>query len=62
MNNFCQDHGIVHQVTAPYTPQFNGISERKNQTLMDMLNAMLLSSGAPEICGGSSSVSLLHIK
>ena len=42
----CQEHDIIHEVTAPYTPQSNGVAERKNRTLMDMVNCMLLSSGA----------------
>ena len=48
MTEFCQEHDIIHEVTAPYTPQSNGVTERKNKTLMDMVNCMLLSSGAPE--------------
>jgi len=48
MKEFCQEHDIIHEVTAPYTPQSNGIAERKNRTLMDMVNYMLLSSGTPE--------------
>ncbi|GJR93128.1 zinc finger, CCHC-type containing protein [Tanacetum coccineum] len=46
---YFQSTGIVHQVTASYTPQQNGIAERKNRTLMDMVNSMMsyfgLSSG-----------------
>nr|GEU38748.1 zinc finger, CCHC-type [Tanacetum cinerariifolium] len=46
---YFQSSGIVNQVTAPYTPQQNGIAERKNRTLMDMVNSMMsyfgLSSG-----------------
>ena len=44
---FCSTHGIIHQTTAPYTPQQNGVVERKNHTLKDMINSMLNSSGAP---------------
>ena len=39
---------IIYEVTAPYTPQFNGVAERKSITLMDMVNCMLLSLGASE--------------
>ncbi|KAJ9557211.1 hypothetical protein OSB04_011825, partial [Centaurea solstitialis] len=28
--------GIVSQLTPPYTPQMNGVSERRNRTLLDM--------------------------
>ena len=37
----------MHQTTTPYTPQQNGIAERKNRTLKDMVNSMLNSSGLP---------------
>ncbi|GJT84360.1 zinc finger, CCHC-type containing protein [Tanacetum coccineum] len=33
--------GIIHEATAPYTPQQNGISERKNKVLKEMVNSML---------------------
>ncbi|GJQ96313.1 zinc finger, CCHC-type containing protein [Tanacetum coccineum] len=32
-------------MTAPYTPQQNGISERKNRVLKEMVNSMLSYSG-----------------
>ncbi|GJV91776.1 retrotransposon protein, putative, ty1-copia subclass [Tanacetum coccineum] len=41
---FCAKHGIRHEFTAPYSPQQNGIAERKNRTLKEMVTAMLISS------------------
>nr|GEW44120.1 hypothetical protein [Tanacetum cinerariifolium] len=32
-----KDHGIIAHHTPPYTPQHNGVSERRNRTLLDMV-------------------------
>ncbi|GJY77195.1 zinc finger, CCHC-type containing protein [Tanacetum coccineum] len=37
--------GIIYETTAPYTLQQNGISERKNKVLKEMVNSMLSYSG-----------------
>nr|GEY84582.1 hypothetical protein [Tanacetum cinerariifolium] len=31
-----KDHGIIAHRTPPYTPQHNGVSKRRNKTLLDM--------------------------
>ena len=33
--------GITHELSAPYTPQQNGVMERKNRTLIEMARTML---------------------
>ncbi|GJW00763.1 retrotransposon protein, putative, ty1-copia subclass, partial [Tanacetum coccineum] len=33
--------GIVQQLTPPHTPQHNGVSERRNHTLLDMVRSMM---------------------
>ncbi|GJU98676.1 gypsy type transposase [Tanacetum coccineum] len=33
--------GIVQQLTPPYTPQHNGVSEGRNRTLLDMVRSMM---------------------
>lgn len=58
---FCSQHGIIHQTTAPYTPQQNGIAERKNRTLKEMMNAMLISSEAPRNLWGEALFSANYI-
>ena len=30
--NFCEEHGISHNFSAPRTPQQNGVVERKNRS------------------------------
>ncbi|GJX34683.1 zinc finger, CCHC-type containing protein [Tanacetum coccineum] len=33
--------GIIQQLTPPYTPQHNGVSERRNRTWLDMVRSMM---------------------
>ena len=47
-NNFtsyCTTQGIQMQHIVPYTPQQNGVVERKNCTLKEMANCMIQSKG-----------------
>jgi hypothetical protein len=46
-DNFYEINGIIHKRTTPYTVQQNGVAERKNRTLMDMINIMLNHYGLP---------------
>ena len=45
---YCQEHGIKKHITIPYTPQQNGVAERKNRTLMNSVRCMLLHSCLPK--------------
>jgi len=42
---FCRENGIRHQLTTSYTPQQNGVAERKNRTILNMARSMLKSKG-----------------
>eukprot|EP00253_Pinus_taeda_P014195 PITA_14195 len=44
---FCRENGIHKQFTARYTPQRNGVAERKNKTIMDMVRSMLKAKHFP---------------
>ena len=44
---FLASHGIKHQFTVPYTPQQNGVSERKKRSLMEMARCMVKSQLLP---------------
>jgi len=45
---FLQEHGIVAQYTMPGSPDQNGVAERRNRTLLDMVRSMLSSSKLPK--------------
>ena len=47
LDEFLSDEGIKHQYSAPYTPQQNGVAERKNQTLMDVARTMMAEFKSP---------------
>ena len=42
---YFQSVGIIHETTAPYTPQQNGVAEPKNRVLKEMVNSMISYSG-----------------
>jgi transposase InsO family protein len=41
VENYLDDEGIKHEFSAHYTPQQNGVAERKNRTLIEMARTML---------------------
>jgi transposase InsO family protein len=41
VEGFLEEEGINHEFSSPYTPQQNGVVERKNRTLLDMARTML---------------------
>ncbi|GKV24196.1 hypothetical protein SLEP1_g33835 [Rubroshorea leprosula] len=45
---FFKQAGIPHQLTVPYTPQQNGVSERKNRSILNMAGCLLFEKGLPK--------------
>jgi hypothetical protein len=40
IEGFLEEEDIKHEFSSPYTPQQNGVVERKNRTLLDMIRTM----------------------
>src|SRR5947207_2556378 len=41
LKDYLKDQGIEHQVTTPYSPESNGVAERYNRMIMEMVRPML---------------------
>ncbi|BFG28235.1 hypothetical protein CerSpe_145090 [Prunus speciosa] len=48
LTEFFQQHGIIHQTTTAYTPQQNGIAERKNRHLLDVARSLCFTMQVPK--------------
>ncbi|GAA0141050.1 hypothetical protein LIER_02285 [Lithospermum erythrorhizon] len=48
---YCKEHGIKRQLTTAYTPQQNGVAERRNRTIMNMVRSLLSAKKMPNSCG-----------
>ena len=44
---YCADQGLVRHHTAPYSPQQNGVVERRNQTVVGMARSMMKANSMP---------------
>jgi hypothetical protein len=42
--SYLEKHGIKHEMTVVYTPEQNGVSERRNRTLVEMPRCMMIQS------------------
>lgn len=53
-NLFCDECGIKRHLTAPYTPQQNGVVERRNRTLMEMSRSIMKHMSVPNRLWGEA--------
>ena len=54
MTDLLAKHGIKHNLSAPYTPQQNGVAERANRTVLEAARSMLAAKGVPVTLWGEA--------
>ncbi|KAM1050603.1 hypothetical protein ACFX2A_033034 [Malus domestica] len=46
-SQFCEDFGLEGQLIVAYSPQQNGVAERRNRDIVEMAKCMMLEKGIP---------------
>jgi len=62
LTNFLKKEGIQHQLTVPYTPQQNGVAERKNRTLTEAAKCMLLDADLDNRFWGEAVLTAVYLQ
>jgi len=62
MAELCKEVGIQHEVTAPYTPEQNGIAERANRTICERIRSILADTGLPKALWAELARTVTYLK
>lgn len=60
-NLFCDENGIHRELTAPYTPEQNGVAGRKNRTVVEMARSSLKAKGLPDYFWGEAVATAVYL-
>jgi transposase InsO family protein len=58
---YCEEKGIKRHLTVPHTPQQNGVAERRNRTLLDMVRSMMAQANLPISFWGDALLTATYI-
>jgi transposase InsO family protein len=59
--SYCEDEGVQCHYSASYSPQQNGVVERRNQTVVGMARALLKQRGMSAVFWGEAVVTAVYI-
>lgn len=60
LQQFLDSHGSIHQTSCPDTPQQNGVAERKNRHLLEVVRASLIETHMPSRYWGEALLSAAY--
>ncbi|KAL6277717.1 hypothetical protein ACE6H2_021318 [Prunus campanulata] len=58
---FFISQGMIHQTSCPYTPQQNGVAERRNRQLLEVTRAFLIHHNVPKYLWGEALQSAMYV-
>ncbi|KAL0546448.1 hypothetical protein IC582_016356 [Cucumis melo] len=61
LSEFLASKGIVHKTSYAYTPQQNGVAERKNRHLLEVARSLMLSTSLPSYLWGDAILTAAHL-
>lgn len=59
--DYCREAGIERDTTTPYTPEQNGVVERKNHPIVEAVCAMLHDQGLPKILWAKATNTTVYV-
>eukprot|EP00253_Pinus_taeda_P008421 PITA_08421 len=61
-HDFCKEAGIKRENTTPYTPEQNGVVERKNRIIMEAVRAMLHDQKIPKFLWAEAANTIVYVQ
>ena len=61
LNTFFQTHGIIHETPCPYTPQQNGLAERKFRHVLETARTLMFHMHVPKYLWGEAALTAIHL-
>jgi transposase InsO family protein len=61
LTSYCMNEGVNRHYSVPYSPQQNGVVERRNQTVVGLARAFLNQRGMPAVSWREAVVTTVYI-